>query len=1240
MLRINRMGGWSVAYYESTAVRGHECGGGLAEYYSERDTRAPQMVVVGDAVHARDAMGVEHGGAISADEVSGWFGSGRAPGGVHRVSRRPGTQGWDLTFAAPKSVSVLAALGDDPWVVVDAFERGVDEAMRYVHRHAGYTRVHNRVTGMKDLVRLPSLAAVKYVHHTARPAGDGTCDPHLHAHVLVPGKIARADGAMVAIDSQSMYHEARAAGLLFQSVLRDVLSAELGVVWGPVDRRTGVAEIEGFTDEMSRWWSRRRAELMAWAQGNVPGGVEVLSPQWLEVAQKQTRTVKSAEVASHADMRGLWQAREDAARVRLVIDHAKAARQVRQARTPGAGEVFEWLVSGESTFTRADVVEAFLAARPVLADGRYVDAVSVDEQVDRLLADAGVIDAVAGRAAHEREGHIRWSHTEILAQEKSVWERAARHESHLSCATREVNPKVGDFVLAGLDQGRAEAFHALFHSENLVNVLEGPAGTAKTSGLAVFADYCGAAGSDVVVLSTQHSAITADRDAGAGHQFATVASALLGIERGSNRWGRETVVVVDEAAMVGNAELGRLIARADERGSKVLLCGDSAQMQPILAAGGLFRDLSEQLAWTQRLDRVFRQTDAAEAAATLAVRNARNVADAVKAASWYSEHGRLHAGDLTEMAQGFVEAYVKAHQAGKSVVGMADQWEHVDALNIRIQAVLAELDPHVEVVSERVAISRDQAVRIGDIVRTNTADRGIGVYRDPRDGGQGRGVGHVAKGDRWTVIGVNAAGDIDVKRLGDGAYASLGRQYALKHAMLGYVGTRQSVQGLTADTGLWFTNPDRAGRSAVYVAITRGRGDNQVFIACGGSERAESHGQQVEHDQVFTARDVRGFMAAMIDRDDMAYTAREVAERHRGQAGVAVGEFIDWQRGHVEALNQAHRQRAERQVRILFHDQWRLRSRQHIANKPFAPEAVWAARPAEELAAREARERDIGRDYATRRVGVKWNVYRERHPKPPHSEALWGFWRDICDESEKKVLLEGWKAETRDLFTERLAQEDNDRQQIMAGDPQYVAVAFKQQFVAAKTAYEQQRNTREREKISTITAAARGGLERREQIALAQARREHAQSTPEHDFQMWAGTQQHYVRDSLEGLYTWWKNQTERHHSTGTVFDHGLTDAVVDYFDNQQHTDLQRAQRFGYVHDRARDIKNKAIQAARLVNKNRTWAYPEHIAKAGPDTRHAFDELVDNNAAEQRRRKHVNERQREQTRDRSAGMER
>ena len=39
------MSDWSVRYYESTAVRGHEAGGGLSEYYSERDTRAPVVLV-------------------------------------------------------------------------------------------------------------------------------------------------------------------------------------------------------------------------------------------------------------------------------------------------------------------------------------------------------------------------------------------------------------------------------------------------------------------------------------------------------------------------------------------------------------------------------------------------------------------------------------------------------------------------------------------------------------------------------------------------------------------------------------------------------------------------------------------------------------------------------------------------------------------------------------------------------------------------------------------------------------------------------------------------------------------------------------------------------------------------------------------------------------------------------------------------------------------------------------------
>ncbi len=91
--------------------------------------------------------------------------------------------GFDLTFAAPKSVSLLRALDSDvsEKAVLAAHQRGIEAAMTYLCEHAGYTRVHNPVTGMKDLVRLPGVVGIAYQHETSRCG-----DPHLHTHVLVP----------------------------------------------------------------------------------------------------------------------------------------------------------------------------------------------------------------------------------------------------------------------------------------------------------------------------------------------------------------------------------------------------------------------------------------------------------------------------------------------------------------------------------------------------------------------------------------------------------------------------------------------------------------------------------------------------------------------------------------------------------------------------------------------------------------------------------------------------------------------------------------------------------------------------------------------------------------------------------------------------------------------------------------------------------------------------------------------
>ena len=229
VLTIAKLSLWSVNYYNDTvravgqaARDAQSAGGGLAEYYAERDTRAPVWTCAGDARTAADLVGLTDaqraGGDADPEVVARWLDAGVAPSGeCGRSHGKRGVHGFDLTFCAPKSVSLVRAFGGD---VVDkavsaAHQTAITEALEYLADHAGYTRVHNPITGLKDLQKLPGLVAAAYQHETSR-AGD----PHLHTHVLVPNRQPRADGKLVSLDGTSLFHESRAAGIVYQATLR------------------------------------------------------------------------------------------------------------------------------------------------------------------------------------------------------------------------------------------------------------------------------------------------------------------------------------------------------------------------------------------------------------------------------------------------------------------------------------------------------------------------------------------------------------------------------------------------------------------------------------------------------------------------------------------------------------------------------------------------------------------------------------------------------------------------------------------------------------------------------------------------------------------------------------------------------------------------------------------------------------------------------------------------------------
>ena len=869
MLTISRLSRWSINYYNDTANQAKQAAmnrqranGGLGEYYTEADTRVPTWLVVGDAAAVGERTGLDgaalDGGVADTEIVARWLDDGIAPNGSSgRVFTKGSVHGFDLTFAAPKSVSLLRALTDDiaDKAIRAAHQRAITAAMTYLHQHAGYTRMHNPLTGTKDLQRLPGLVAITYQHETSRCG-----DPHLHTHVIVPNRQPRADGALVSLDSKSLYHEAKAAGIVYQATLRHELHTELGVEWTPVDPLTGMAEIAGVTKKCLQAWSRRSTRLREWARNHLVVIDGQPTAQQLAAAQKATRPAKPeskswAELHEdwRADARGLQldRAAHLEARTtrrgapRLLLDRARLARMVAQI--------------DKAAFTRADLVELVGAVLPVDVPG---DPRALIEQIVDMVG----VRISATRDAHHREGHEMFTVDAVIAEETRIFDMVDAVDNRARLDVR-----TADLDALSADQARAIANIA--SSPYMVQPLQAPAGAGKTHSLHALRAAAHRATKEVLVLAPTGKAVDEAIRDGAGDRGLTVAKALHLIDGNQLTLDRRTVIVVDEASMVGTPELRRLLEASTAAHIKTILVGDPYQLAPVKARGGMFEHLCAELPWSQRLSEVWRLCHREERDASLALR-AGHGNRLRKAVRWYRAHDRLHTGDPIAMAADAHAAYLADHAAGKDSLLVCDTWEMADALNQRLHDALTLDGP-------TVAASRNHQIRTGDIIISRHNDASLEVRPAP---GHDR-VDQVRNGNRWLVAGIDAErGRIAAERLTDNARVVFDGEYLREHVSLGYAATVHSHQGVTADTCHAILS-ESATRAMTYVAMTRGREHNHAYIYTREPGEADhEHRHVLDDGEVHQLRRGTKYSAAhyfriILANDDRAQTMHAKAER-------------------------------------------------------------------------------------------------------------------------------------------------------------------------------------------------------------------------------------------------------------------------------------------------------------------------------------------------------------------------
>jgi conjugative relaxase-like TrwC/TraI family protein len=590
-----------------------------------------------------------------------------------RVNAR--VQAFDHCFSSPKSVSLLAAAGGQQTrrLLADGRAEALTVAIGYLERHGlGVRRDHN---GTERYRAVGGLVAVAFEHRMSR-AGD----PNSHTHVLVQNAAQGPGGRWTALDSDRLYAQLMAADHLYLAAERAALTQRLGVRWGPVDERSGAAEIIGLDDRtLIERFSKRSEQIDQWLADHGLSGIKASSAA--AVATRAPKDYAESEETVYA--RWAAELAEQGVGERQLAEVCSGGRGRPATRTEldtalDALSGPDGLTGQVSTFTRTDVVDALAKRLPVASSAREA-LTQAEEAADQFLAERAV------RVARDRRlGVDRYSTPELLTLERQLVDSATQRADQ-RCAV--VRPELVRQVLdrhttAGEDQ--AAMVRDLTRGGAGVAVVVGRAGSGKTWALGLAREAFELDGYQVLGCAPTGIATVGLADEGFTDAH-TIDRLLLDLQGGRTELDGRSVLVVDEAAMVATRKLAPLLSHAERAGAKVVLVGDDRQFASI-AAGGGFRALRLRLGASE-LTVNRRQVEAWEQRAIDDVR-AGNLEQAIAA---YVEHDRIRAFEARDdRDRALVADWWQAHEAGERPVIYAHRRTQVDQLNQVCQRLRAD----------------------------------------------------------------------------------------------------------------------------------------------------------------------------------------------------------------------------------------------------------------------------------------------------------------------------------------------------------------------------------------------------------------------------------------------------------------------------------------------------------------------------------------------------------------------
>ena len=498
-----------------------------------------------------------------------------------RDGQREHRPGFDITFSAPKSVSLAALLptkghpnGDR--AVIRAHNAAVRETLDWIEGTLLETRGWDPATGRRPRVKAPSMVAALFRHIASR-----NLDPQLHTHAVIANMTRDEGGRWKSVEPTLLHRNARLIGAYYRDRLARQLIAKGYSILPAMVGRLPSFELAGYGRELREAFSTRRHEILAYVDGK---GWD-RGAAAMQVATLATRKRKAEPVRAQLQQR--WRVRAQELGLDTALTEARSGQPIVLPEGPSALAIvrrcMRQLEERQSVFSEHDLEALALGHSP----GRHSIG-EIREAVAWLVRDGHLIEAELRRAdrAFVTDRALKAERSTIAMMKAGIGAGEA--------LAREKDVAAG-LDGAGLTEEQEEAVRTILLARDRIVGVQGRAGTGKTTMLRQVRALAGnrpviglgpsTEAADVLGRETDIHARTLQWFLARCRAAGSKGEAL---ERLKESFGG-AVLVLDEASMVSTDQMRSLLRAADRLDvARVVLVGDIRQLRPV-EAGQPFR---------------------------------------------------------------------------------------------------------------------------------------------------------------------------------------------------------------------------------------------------------------------------------------------------------------------------------------------------------------------------------------------------------------------------------------------------------------------------------------------------------------------------------------------------------------------------------------------------------------------------------------------------------------------------